>query len=142
VRQPQHSHVAEALRKANTLITCCSVLQCVAVCCSVLQCVAVCSCCSVLQCVASEEQSPSSRRLLSANKPSNSWLFCRTRPATLQHPTTYCNTLRHFVAILPSKTHPIRAATYCNTLQHAATYWKNCNTTWLLCGTRPGQYVL
>jgi len=34
----------------ESVLLCCSVLQCVAVCCSVLQCVAV--CCSVLQCVA------------------------------------------------------------------------------------------
>jgi len=34
---------------------CCSVLQCVAVCCSVLQCIAV--CCSVLQCLQQDKSS-------------------------------------------------------------------------------------
>ena len=38
---------------AEISISCCSVLQCVAVCCSVLQCVAV--CCSALQCQQRED---------------------------------------------------------------------------------------
>jgi len=38
------------LKIAGVCVTCCSVLQCVAVCCGALQCVAV--CCSVLRCVA------------------------------------------------------------------------------------------
>ena len=42
----EHAQVVRHIRR----MSCCSVLQCVAVCCSVLQCVAV--CCSVLQCVA------------------------------------------------------------------------------------------
>jgi len=43
-------YLCRCIHLTHAFITCCSVLQCVAVCCSVLQCVAV--CCSVLQCAA------------------------------------------------------------------------------------------
>jgi len=42
--------VLSCCRMLQCVAVCCSVLQCAAVCCSVLQCVAM--CCSVLQCVA------------------------------------------------------------------------------------------
>jgi len=114
-RDPQRSYI-DAWHDASqyTLhmhkVTCCSVLQCVAVCCNVLQCVAV--CCSVLQCVAAF-----------AMHKVTCHQHCK-RCNTLQHTATHSNTLAPAptAALAPPAQTLQHTATHSKTLQHTATH--------------------
>ena len=133
-RDPQRSYIdvwhdASQYTLHMHKVTCCSVLQCVAVCCNVLQCVAV--CCSVLQCVAAfamhkvtcHQHCKRCNTLQHTATHSNTLAPAPT--AALAPPLKHCNTLQHTLKHCNTLQH---TATHGNTLQHTCTSSHSCTS--------------